>query len=975
MRCSSTRPHPGSEVAADRDPAARGTTQWRSPSSDRMPDEPLRRRRADAGRLAARCRRRCRRRWHDRAGRAQMRSARGAERVAGPLVAGHAEPPLARVPAGDRRTHGTRERGRRLVLDVAAGDVRISRPHRCRRIRGDRRAGVCRDAEGGIHGGRRIPLRASRSARETLCRSGGARASHRRCRRRNGHRAHAACRCSTRTPILAARRPRRGSGGSCTRSIPTPISSRRWRATPRGRSGISASRRTACAPSRRTSWRRSSRWLPPGAPIHIHAAEQESEVAACVAWSGARPVEWLLDHARRRCALVRRARDAHDGRRDAPPRRERRGRRSRADDRGGSRRRHVRGALLPRRAAARSASAATRTPASTRSRSCGSSSGRSGCRGRRATCSRPPMCRSARRSTRRRRAAARRRRAGGPARSRRDAAPISSCSIPTIRRWPPSAVETVLDAAVFGPCRAPVRDVMVGGRWVVRDGHHPTRTPCSRATARASRGSTHAHERNRVRPPDHRRASRDDGAATTPYGAIRDGAIGIRGETIAWVGAERDLPRDVSAHRSLDARGAWATPGLIDCHTHLVYAGNRVDEFEARLNGATYAEIARSGRRHQSHGAGNARRDRRRACRAKPAATRGAGGRRRDDGRDQVRLRARHGERIAAAPRGAARRGGRRSRRADHAARGACVARGVCRTRRRLHRSRLRRNHSRGRGAGLADAVDAFCDTIGFTAAQTRRVFAAARAHGLPVKLHADQLSDTGGAALAAEFGALSADHIEYTSDAGVEAMARAGTVAVLLPGAFYALRETRLPPIAALRARGVPMAIASDCNPGTSPATSLPLMLNMACTLFRLTPEEALAGVTRHAARALGLRRPRHACRRSARRHRALGHRVAGRALLPDRRQSVPGYHSRGAASRTGRIHEALRDRARRIAARHRCPPRGNLRPARPRGAPDAGRPRACPIPTGMSRSCSVSRAAWGRRCSSPRIRAMSSI
>jgi imidazolonepropionase len=157
-------------------------------------------------------------------------------------------------------------------------------------------------------------------------------------------------------------------------------------------------------------------------------------------------------------------------------------------------------------------------------------------------------------------------------------------------------------------------------------------------------------------------------------------------------------------------------------------------------------------------------------------------------------------------------------------------------------------------GAGLADAVDAFCETIGFTPEQTRQVFAAARAHGLPVKLHADQLSDTGGAALAAEFGALSADHLEYTSEAGVAAMARAGTVAVLLPGAFYALRETRAPPLAAMRTHGVPMAVATDCNPGTSPVTSLLLMLNMACTLFRLTPEEALAGVTRHAARALGL-------------------------------------------------------------------------------------------------------------------------
>jgi imidazolonepropionase len=155
--------------------------------------------------------------------------------------------------------------------------------------------------------------------------------------------------------------------------------------------------------------------------------------------------------------------------------------------------------------------------------------------------------------------------------------------------------------------------------------------------------------------------------------------------------------------------------------------------------------------------------------------------------------------------------------------------------------------------ARLADAVDAFCETIGFSAAQTRRVFEAARAQGLPVKLHADQLSDTGGAALAAEFGAQSADHLEYTSDAGVAALASAGTVAVLLPGAFYALRETRIPPIAALRSHKVPMAVATDCNPGTSPTTSLLLMLNMACTLFRMTPEEALAGATRHAARALG--------------------------------------------------------------------------------------------------------------------------
>jgi imidazolonepropionase len=155
---------------------------------------------------------------------------------------------------------------------------------------------------------------------------------------------------------------------------------------------------------------------------------------------------------------------------------------------------------------------------------------------------------------------------------------------------------------------------------------------------------------------------------------------------------------------------------------------------------------------------------------------------------------------------------------------------------------------------GLADAVDAFCESIAFTPAQTRRVFEAARKHRLPVKLHADQLSDTGGAALAAEFGALSVDHLEYTNDTGVTAIARAGSVAVMLPGAFHVLRETRMPPIAKLRAQRVPIAVATDCNPGTSPVISLVLMLNFACTLFRLTPEEALAGVTKSAARALGL-------------------------------------------------------------------------------------------------------------------------
>jgi len=338
----------------------------------------------------------------------------------------------------------------------------------------------------------------------------------------------------------------------------------------------------------------------------------------------------------------------------------------------------------------------------------------------------------------------------------------------------------------------------------------------------------------------------------TPYGAIRDGAVGIVGETIAWAGVERDLPRDASAHRSLHAHGAWITPGLIDCHTHLVYAGNRVDEFEARLNGATYAEIARAGGGIKATvRATRAASDDELVAASRPRLAALA-----EEGVTTVEIKSGYGldtahecRQLRAARRVAAEVGidVRTTLLAAHAVPAEFDGRAddyvdlVC-------------GEIIPSAVGLADAVDAFCETIGFSEAQTRRVFEAARAHGLPVKLHADQLSDAGGAALAAEFGALSADHLEYTSDAGVAALARAGTVAVLLPGAFHALRETTLPPIATMRMLGVPMAIATDCNPGTSPSTSLPLMLNMACTLFRLTPAEALAGVTRHAARALGL-------------------------------------------------------------------------------------------------------------------------
>ena len=339
-----------------------------------------------------------------------------------------------------------------------------------------------------------------------------------------------------------------------------------------------------------------------------------------------------------------------------------------------------------------------------------------------------------------------------------------------------------------------------------------------------------------------------------PYGALRDGAVGVSGGTIAWVGRRADLPRDVGASRVVECGGAWLTPGLIDCHTHLVYAGNRAHEFERRLLGATYADIAREG-----GGIAATVRATRDASEAELAAQ----SRPRlvalaAEGVTTVEIKSGYGLETAAEMKQlrVARALGaeldvtvRTTLLAAHALPPEFADRAddyidyVCRD-----------TIPAVARAGLADAVDAYCETIAFTAAQAQRVFAAARAHGLPVKLHADQLSDMDGARVAAEASALSADHLEYTSDAGVAAMAKAGTVAVLLPGAFYALRESQLPPVAAFRRERVPMAIATDCNPGTSPTTSLPLMLNMACTLFRLSPEEALAGVTVNAARALGL-------------------------------------------------------------------------------------------------------------------------
>ena len=346
-------------------------------------------------------------------------------------------------------------------------------------------------------------------------------------------------------------------------------------------------------------------------------------------------------------------------------------------------------------------------------------------------------------------------------------------------------------------------------------------------------------------------------AGPAGWGDIDRGAIVTAGGRIAWVGEEARLPASLAVTAEHDLGGALVTPGLVDCHTHLVYGGQRAAEFERRLQGASYEEIARAGGGIRSTVA---------ATRAASDDALHASARRRalalmGEGVTTLEVKSGYGLTLADEARclGVARRLGRElaltvrttflgahalppefDGRADDYIDAVCAWLPAL------------------QAQGLVDAVDAFCERIGFTPAQTRRVFDAARARGLPVKLHAEQLSDQGGAALAAGYGALSCDHLEYLSDAGVQAMAprdgRPGTVAVLLPGAFYFLRETKLPPVAALREAGVPIAIASDHNPGSSPGLSLLLMINMACTLFRMTPEEAVRGATVHGARALGL-------------------------------------------------------------------------------------------------------------------------
>ncbi|MFK4530664.1 imidazolonepropionase [Bradyrhizobium japonicum] len=337
-------------------------------------------------------------------------------------------------------------------------------------------------------------------------------------------------------------------------------------------------------------------------------------------------------------------------------------------------------------------------------------------------------------------------------------------------------------------------------------------------------------------------------------GEIEHGVIATRGSHIVYAGAAADFPGDADAIKRIDCEGRWITPGLVDCHTHLVYGGNRAHEFELRLKGASYEEIARAGGGIVSTVAAT-----REASEAELVASALP---RLDaligEGVTTIEIKSGYGLDVETEMRqlSAARilgrqrpiailtsflgahalpveAGGDKDRYIDLVCHEMLPA--VAKT-------------------GLADAVDAFMEGIAFSAEQTARVFETARGLGLPVKLHADQLSNLGGAALAAKFSALSADHLEHTDEAGAAAMAKAGTVAVLLPGAFYFIRETQKPPIEAFRRHGVHMALATDCNPGSSPLTSLLLTMNMGATLFRMTVAECLAGVTREGARALGV-------------------------------------------------------------------------------------------------------------------------
>jgi len=346
-----------------------------------------------------------------------------------------------------------------------------------------------------------------------------------------------------------------------------------------------------------------------------------------------------------------------------------------------------------------------------------------------------------------------------------------------------------------------------------------------------------------------------DTAIDAPYGSIENAALAIKNGKIAWLGKQSDLPSfDVFSTPTLSIKGQWLTPGLIDCHTHLVFAGSRSQEFEQRLQGVSYEQIAAQGGGIASTVAATRLADREQLF---------------VDGKDRLNTLLAEGVTTVEIKSG--------------------YGLDVKNELKLLEVARLLGEHHpidiittflgahalppeyKGRtdefinlvctdmleqvvANNLADAVDVFCENVGFSYEQTEQVFEAAKKHNLPIKCHAEQLSNQRGAQLVAKFKGLSADHIEYLDEDGVKAMAQAGTIAVLLPGAFYFLRETQLPPIELLQKYKVPIAIASDFNPGTSPLCSLQLMMNMACTLFRLTPEQSLAGVTRNAALALGL-------------------------------------------------------------------------------------------------------------------------
>jgi imidazolonepropionase len=345
-------------------------------------------------------------------------------------------------------------------------------------------------------------------------------------------------------------------------------------------------------------------------------------------------------------------------------------------------------------------------------------------------------------------------------------------------------------------------------------------------------------------------------AGGEPYGKLSDAALAVKGQRIAWIGTAADAIAQAEVQRIpvRHCHGLWMTPGLIDCHTHLVYGGNRVEEYEQRLCGVSYEEISRAGGGIQS--TVNATRSADPESLLSSAMLRAR--RLMSEGVTTIEVKSGYGLELAAerAMLETVRELGRR------------LPVSVKSTYLALHALPLEFRDDRAAfvalasgpwleslvGAGLVDAVDAFCENIAFTLAETEQLLRAARSLGVLAHVHAGQLSNMGAAELAASYGALSADHLEYLDADGAAALATAGTVAVLLPGAYFMLRDTHPPPVSLLRAAGTAMAVATDCNPGTSPCTSLLLALNMACTLFGLTPAEALAGATRHAARALGL-------------------------------------------------------------------------------------------------------------------------